>query len=98
MLQKRDRPQKTKLPKNRNPLTLTKSSDSTCPPIQLGKFSECFTRGEMAILFLTNVSDPVTLTSPYTTYTSVEANSLIESSFLNVVQVHMIACTRTLHA
>jgi len=88
MLQKQDRPQKTKHPKNRNPLTLTKSPDSTCPPIQPAKFSDWFTRVEPAILFLTNVSGPVTLTSPYTTYTSVETNSLIESSSLNVVQVH----------
>ncbi len=88
MRQKRDRPQKTKRPKNSNPLTLTKSSDSTCPPIQLAKFSECFTRVEPAISFLANVSGPLTLTSPYTTYTSVEANSLIESSPLNIVHVH----------
>ncbi len=88
MLQKRGRPQKTRRAKNRNPLTSTKSSDSTCPPIRLAKFLESFTSVEPAILFLTNVSGPATLTSPYTTYTSVEANSLIESSSLNVVQVH----------
>ncbi len=66
----------------------TKSSDSTCPPIRLAKFLESFTSVEPAILFLTNVSGPATVTSPYTTYTSAEANSLIESSSLNVVQVH----------
>ncbi len=89
ILQKRERPQKTKRAKNRNPLMSTKSSDSTCPPpIRLAKFSESFSRVESAILFLTNVSGPVTLTGRYTTYTSVEANSLIESSSLDVVQVH----------
>ncbi len=88
MLQERDRPQKAKRPKNRNPVTLTKSSDSTCPPIRLAKFSESFTSVEPAILFLTNVSGPVRWTNSYTTYNSVEANSLIESSPLNIVHVH----------